>query len=313
MDEAVALVDFNGLLIVFGRDSIIVYENADDVDNMGIIEGISGMGCIARDTVQVIGKDVIFLSDTGLRSLGRSLSDEAMPLTDLSSHVRDTLVLEALAETPVQIKSMYNSLDGYYIISLPLLGKSWYFDLKFPNEDQTLKASTWAFGPTCMMQTQNHDVYMGVTAGFMSEMIGNFDEADSSGANGNSYSLIYEGVWNDFSGVDETVANLTKILKTANVLGSGTPSAPVTLKWAVDYSTVFAEVQLLFDQNPPTQYGIGQYGVDTYASTGDFERVRGSMSRSGQVIKIGIETTIAGNSFALQRIDILAKVGRLAL
>ncbi|MHA2069285.1 MAG: hypothetical protein ACXABY_33410, partial [Candidatus Thorarchaeota archaeon] len=48
MDEATAIADFNGFLVVFGKNSIIIYENPDDVSNMAIVEGIDGEGCIAR-------------------------------------------------------------------------------------------------------------------------------------------------------------------------------------------------------------------------------------------------------------------------
>jgi hypothetical protein len=63
MDEAVALAEFNGLLLVFGKHSIIVYENADDVSNMAIVEGIDGIGCPYRDSIASVGNDIIFASN----------------------------------------------------------------------------------------------------------------------------------------------------------------------------------------------------------------------------------------------------------
>ena len=59
-------------LLVFGEHSIIVYGGADSPASMSIQDTISGVGCIDRKTVQNIGTDLLFLSDDGLRSLGRN-------------------------------------------------------------------------------------------------------------------------------------------------------------------------------------------------------------------------------------------------
>lgn len=310
MDEAVAIVDFNGLLIVFGKESTLIYENADDVNNMALVEGLDGIGCIARDSVQVIGKDIIFLSSSGLRSFGRSIKEESMPLTDISQHIRDSILSLALNETAVEITSVYNSDDGFYLISFPTQGISYMFDLKFPNQDGTWKAATWDIGPTALMYSEDHVMHMAASNGYLSTYTGYRDEDASSGSGGASYQMLFDGVWNDFG---EEVAPFLKIPKNVSVLASGTPASSITFKWAVDYSTVFHERSLAFNTNPPSAYGIAQYGIDTYSATGDFERIRSTLSHSGQVIKVGIETTISGNALALQRLDVLAKVGRLAL
>ncbi len=310
MDEAVALADFNGLLLVFGKRSIIVYENADDVTNMGIVEGIDGTGCIARDTVQKVGNDLAFLSDGGVRLLSRTLQEQSMPLRDISMHVRDDLINLALQETAVQIKSIYHEEDGFYLISLPTAGVSYYFDLKFPNQDGSWKAATWSIAPTAMHWARDNTMYIAVDNGYLSTYINFQDSRDSTGNNGVSYTIDYEGPWVDFG---DEVANYLKMPKNVSLLASGVASASVTFKWAVDYSDTFNTRALTFNQTTPAQFGIGQYGVATYASVGSFERVRSQLAKSGQVLKMGVTTTIDGSSFALQRFDVLAKIGRLAL
>jgi hypothetical protein len=87
----------------------------------------------------------------------------------------------------------------------------------------------------------------------------------------------------------------------------------VSFKWALDYSLTFDTRNITFGNAVPTQYGIGQYDVDSYSISGDFTRKRGAMASTGQVIKIGLAATIQDSEFAVQRIDVLAKIGRLAL
>jgi hypothetical protein len=315
MDEAVALADFNGWLIVFGKDSIIVYESPDDVAVMGIVEGIDGIGCIARDSIQIVGTEIVFLSNTGLRSLGRTIQEKATPIGDLSRHVRDSLLNKLTAETnKTQIKSVYNRNDGFYLLSLPQTGESFYFDLKFPQQDGSWKVTTWDLAPTGLMYSADLTMFMAVDDGFISTYVGFRDGVDSGGSGGSSFSIDYEGVWNDFErGGVEGVSNLLKIPKQVSLLGSGNPSTAVTFKFAYDYSDTFFNIPLNFSTATPAQYGIGQYGLATYATAGSFERVKGQLKATGQVIKTGVTTTIDGQPFAMQRLDLLAKIGRLAL
>ena len=80
-DEIVALSAHNNLLIIFGKHSIVVYEGADSPATMRLVDTIAGVGCVDRDTVQYTGTDVLFLSQTGLRSFGRTVQEKSMPMS----------------------------------------------------------------------------------------------------------------------------------------------------------------------------------------------------------------------------------------
>ncbi len=310
MDTAVAIADFNGFLVVLGRESLIVYRDADDVSSMSIVEGISGTGCISRDSVQAIGKDLLFLSSTGLRTLGRTIKDESMPLTDISYHVRDDLLAKASSIDTSYIRSCFNRQEGFYLLSLPGVGLSYMFDLKKPNPDGSWRISTWDYAPTALMYTEGLDMLLSVGGGYLSTYSNFKDEIASDETGGSSYNINFEGVWNDFG---EDYSSFLKILKSVNVMGSGTTGTDVSFKWAVDYASTFHTRALTFNATPPAQYGIAQYAIDVYSNTGDFERVRGSLQRAGQVIKVGLFAKIDGNRFAVQRIDVLAKTGRIGI
>ncbi len=313
MDEPVALADFNGFLIVFGKDSMIIYENPDDPTVMTIVEGVDGVGCIARDSVQVVGKEILFLSNSGLRTLGRTVKEKSVPMGDVSKNVRDELLTNVAAETTLaDITSVYNSKDGFYLLSLPTAGISYVFDLKFPNQDETLKVGRFDFAPTALSYSEGLVMWMGVTSGFLSKYTGYKDEVASDGTGGASYLSDFEGVWNDFG---EQAAPLLKILKKVSILAAGTPGGTVNFKWAVDYSDAFTQLQLTFNETNPATYGVALYNTasDTYSAVGGFEKVKHALSRNGQVIKIGASVTISGAKFALQRIDLLAKLGKIGI
>ena len=89
-DEIVALAAHNGLLIIFGQHSIVVYQGAEAPATMSLADTVSGVGCVNRNTVQSTGTDVIFLSNTGLRSFGRTIQEKSMPISSLPKTIPQT-------------------------------------------------------------------------------------------------------------------------------------------------------------------------------------------------------------------------------
>jgi len=118
-DKVVALAAHNGFLIVFGRNNIAIYGSPIDVTELTLVDFIPNVGCIARDSVQNTGTDVIFLSDSGVRSLQRVVIEKSLPFRDLSKNVRDELILNVASETPENIKAIYYDRDAFYLLSLP--------------------------------------------------------------------------------------------------------------------------------------------------------------------------------------------------
>ena len=64
-DEIIALAAHNNNLIIFCKKSIVIYANANNINNIYLVEVIKDIGCIARDSVQNIGDDILFLSKDG--------------------------------------------------------------------------------------------------------------------------------------------------------------------------------------------------------------------------------------------------------
>ena len=109
-DTAVAVREWNNLLLVFGKRSILVYGNPDDANNtMLIIESVTDAGCVARDSIQEVGNDMLFLSNGGVQSIGKLLEEKSVPLNDVSKNVKDYVVSLLAAESdPGLIKSTYS-------------------------------------------------------------------------------------------------------------------------------------------------------------------------------------------------------------
>ena len=88
-----------------GLLALLVYQGAenDPTSNISLVEVIDGVGCIARDSIQDIGTDILFLSDTGVRSLGRIIQEKSAPIFDASKKVETYEPVIAAPSAKVQV------------------------------------------------------------------------------------------------------------------------------------------------------------------------------------------------------------------
>ena len=110
---------------------------------MALNEVIRGVGLVSRDSVQAIGDDLVFLSNTGLRSLARTTEKDKLPLTDLSLNVKDTLIRHIGQSSAV--KSIYVENEGIYIMTFTASNITYIFDFKHRTPNNAPRITTWTF------------------------------------------------------------------------------------------------------------------------------------------------------------------------
>ncbi len=303
MDEVTALAEFNGFLIIFGKKSILVYTGADDPSTMSLKDSITGIGCVARDSVQSIGTDILFLSDSGVRTLSRTVqADGSAPIGDISKNVRDYIKGFIGSEDLTAVRSAYHETEGFYVINFPVVGYSFYFNLKIPNQDGTARITMWRdINPKSFLSARDGSLYMGF-AGVIGKYSGYLDNATT-------YDLFYWSSWNDFG---EEVRPFIKIPKKVIVSIVGGSSYTITYKWAFDYKDNFVTSQVAIDVDADAaQYNISEYSEADYSGGDVFTQSLVNMSGSGKLIKLGLQVTINGSNVSFQKLDIYAKLGRM--
>lgn len=229
-DEIVALASHNGYLIIFLKNNILVYSGADgDVaNNIAIADSVTGVGCIARDSVQHTGTDLIFLSKTGVRSLNRTLQENSMPLRELSLNIRDDLVSYLDLETDLgKVKSAYYERDSFYLLTFPGSRLMVYFDLRTALPNGAARAALWVndIGTTytAFCSTSDRKLLLGLPG-----KIGRYDTyLDGS----STYTFKYYTTNTDLG-----EATTNKMLKKADMLIIGSGDQPITLKYGYDYT-----------------------------------------------------------------------------
>jgi hypothetical protein len=129
-DNITGLAAHNNFLIIFGQRQILVYSGATTPSTITLADTVAGIGCIARDSIQSTGKDVLFLSNSGVRSFARTIIEKSVPIGDLSKNVRSDLMNIIAGETLANIKSVYSETEAFYLLVLPFVKEVFCFDTR---------------------------------------------------------------------------------------------------------------------------------------------------------------------------------------
>ena len=304
-DEVQALAAHNGFLFIFGKRQILVYQGATTPSTMTLYDTIGGIGCLARDSVQTTSSDVIFLSNSGIRSLMRTIQEKSAPERDLSKNVRNDLMTDVAAQTLSSIKSVYSEREGFYLLTMPSNKSVYCLDTKVILQDGTSRVTTWdSITPTSLLSRRNGDLYIGKN-GYVCSYSGYLDHEST-------YRMMYYTNNADLGNV-----NQVSILKKISAVVIGGTSQTVSIKWGFDFKANYLSANASIPSQGVAQYGIAEYGANgspvAYYSDGiALQTLTVSASGSGKVVQTGYESDINGAQLSIQKIEIQAKNGKIA-
>ena len=307
-DEVRALVAHNDKLIILGKHSILVYGNAFSPALMTLEDTITGVGCICRNSVQGIGTDVIFMSQDGLRSFGRTVQEKSLPMSDLSLNIKTELIAVLEART-APTASVYSPENSFYLIAFPEQEITYCFDLKGRLENNSYRVTRWTGAPFKSFERKNTDgtLLVGTLDG-LGEYGGYTDEFNVSGTiTPGSYIFRYYSPGLTFG--DPAKLKFLKKLRPTLV---GANSATVYVKWAYDFGTTYTTSEFTVGNQIPFTYNTAgiEYTVAEFTGGEAVSRPPVNASGSGSVITIGLESEINGFALSLQEINVLALMGK---
>jgi hypothetical protein len=298
-DQIIGLAAHNGFLIIFGRNNIAIYGNPIDVTELTLADYIPNVGCIARDSIQNIGTDILFLSDSGIRSLARVIQEKSLPLRDISKNVRDDLVSNVASETASNIKSVYFDRDAFYLLSLPATKFVYCFDMRTPLQDGAARATVWTnLEPKSFLVTAAKELYIG-KPGYIGKYFGHSD-------NNTSYRLSYYTNYFDFDAPAQE-----KILKQIGMVIIGGSGQEIAIKWGFNYNENYFAVTKQLATGTAYEYNIGEYNIAEFSDGIVLDRFKSHVGGKGPIMQVGLEAEINGNPLSLQRIDIYIKQGKI--
>ena len=307
-DDITAVTAYNNRLVVFGRRNIAFFTGAQDPTSteFQMSDHIKGIGCIARDSVQNIGSDVVFLSEDGVRTIGRTIQENASPIGDVSRNVRDEIVQYVEGESEFRIKGVFSQKNAFYLLTLPATGYTYCFDMRAQLQDGSRRVTLWTeITPSAYAVKKDGTLLIGKD-GYVGRYNGFTD-------NGTTYRMSYFTNYFDFGN-----SAIESILKKIRLSVIGATNQDAALKWAFDYNIDYFSTSFVLSEGITSEYNVDEYFSDDdtdneaeYSSGIILDNVSLNIGGKGAVVQIGIEADIEGGGLSLQKMDIFAKNGKL--
>lgn len=298
-DEIMGLAAHNDFLFIFGKKQILVYSGASTPASIVLSDTVGNIGCVARDTIQSIGSDVVFLSDSGVRSLMRTIQEKSAPLRDLSKNVRFDLASSLAGETLANLKSVYSEKEAFYLLILPATLQVYCFDTKQSLQDGASRVTKWdSISPTCAKSLRNGDLYIGKN-GYIGKYGTYLDDTSS-------YRFLYYT-----NNADLGNPNQISILKSITAVVIGGSNQYLTIKWGFDYSGAYQSENIFIPTQVSYEYGTAEYAVADFTSGIPIKALTSNASSAGKIVQTGYEATINGTQLSIQKIEIQAKEGKI--
>ena len=297
-DQIIGLAAHNGFLIIFGRNNIAVYGSPIDVTQLYLADFIPNVGCVARDSVQNTGTDIVFLSDGGVRSLQRVIQEKSLPMRDMSKNVRDELMVSVASETASNIKSVYYERDAFYLLSLPTTKVVYCFDTRGALQDGAARVTIWdSIEPKAFCVNSSKELLIG-RPGYIGKYFGHLDDTAT-------YRLQYYTNYFDFGS-----PTALKILKKIGFVVIGGSGDSVAIKWGFDYKENYQSITKTLDIGSVYEYNIGEYNIAEYSNGIVLDQFQINATGNGTVLQLALEATINGDPLSIQKIDVYVAQGK---
>ena len=247
-DQITGLAAHNGFLFIFGKRQILVYQGATSPSTMSLSDTVEGIGCIARDSIQTTSTDVLFLSNSGVRSLMRTIQEKSAPERDLSKNIRNDLMSVIAGETLANVKSVYSEREAFYLLTTPSIDAVWCFDTKSYLPDGAARVTTWdSISPKSFLSRRDGTLYIGKN-GYVG-LYSTYQDYQTA------YRMLYYTNHADLGN-----QNQTSILKKLSIVVIGGSNQTVTFKWGFDFKTNYLSDNDTIPTQGESYYGIAEYG-----------------------------------------------------
>ena len=297
-DSIRALAAHNGLLIIFGNHSIIVYEGAEAPASMVLADTVAGVGCVCRNSIQHIGTDVLFMSHSGLRGFARTIQEKSMPLTDLSRNVKQELIAQIQNRTE-PTASVYSPENYFYLITFPGSDITYCFDLRGQLENGSYRVTRWVgSGFTSYDRKDDGTLYIGTGDG-IGTYSGYLDNASS-------YQFKYASPALTFG--DPTRLKILKKIRPTLINGAG---YKVSIKWNYDFGEAVKTAFIDVDAQYPAYFNEDdEFTVAEFTSGTNISKINVNANGDGSVVTVGLEAQVNGQPISIQEFNVLALIGK---
>lgn len=334
-DDIVAIEEFGGDLIVFGSFNTVIM-----TDGRGSALGIEPLDLYVSDTIPGLGAvgqfaitravgDLWLLTNHGVTSLGRELQQKSTEFTNLTKQVQ-TQVLQWVKDATQtnDITLAYSPSESFVVLIFPDSDKQIVFDVRATLGDGTYRLTTW----TSDLQTATFNRKLRKLQGSLTGTVGEIFNYSGSKDNDNNFIFSYLSGWlnlgeelnlylkfikrmTSFVLVEANVTIISEVQydfgqKTFQVSKLATRAKTIEwgqFEWSSGVADATGGVWNKDDASAVAGVDMAEWGGGAHVQTLDV-----AMKSGGQYIKVGLSVNTNAGTFALQQINLFAKVGRLA-
>lgn len=328
-DDIVAIEEFAGDLIIFGSFNTIIISDGAGQDiginpsNLYVADTIPGQGAVSQFCITRAAGDLWVLTRTGISTLRREIQERSTPTTNLSRHIQTEIISAMDNESSVDnMTLMYSPEKNLVVLCAPDTGTQYAFDTRVALPDGTYRATTWSSD----LRTLAYDRAAKRVLGSFRSVVGEVMEYTGTTDNGVSFSFDYESGWLELGEEMNTVLKFVKRVTSFVFLGQD-----VVISYKLDYDFGLKSFVL---QNSGSGGVVSEWGTFEWGTNGvydinntdltpgvDYAEWSGSIALrtidapgkgSGQYIKVGLTLDTNSGAFALQQLNLYAKIGRQA-
>lgn len=327
-DSVVGIHAHNGFLYVFGRNSILIYANANAGDPAGengiaLQDAISNVGLVRRDAICNIGTDVLFVDESGVRSMGRVIQEKSTPIGEPSLNIRreiqEVISQEILLDPRWSgIRMEYMPCKSLAVMLCTGLRVAYVFHLNMPSKTGGFKVTRWTncfWSDSCEVKMEEGDVvYLGGRALRGLLRYEGYLEGDEVGVP-EPYIMRFESM---ALALGESPMQ-TSIPKSIHMvcMGEYVPGQANAL-WGFS-DRMIGNREFTIEVEGGSKYNINEFTDDGSGDLAGFYGIGGQLyagykintSGSGELFRAGLEVKVQGGKYALQEIDINYAMGRL--
>lgn len=311
-DAITAIAELAGDLIIFGKENIVIWTDGSgsslgiDPTTIYVGDTFPGIGCVSQFAITRAVGDLWFISSSGLQSLNRSLQDRTTPTNNITQNVQSTFLSYVDAESdPTDITLMYSPREDFVLAIFPASNKIMYFNTKRVMQDRTYRTTEW----TGDLQTAAYRSSDRETLGSLTGTVGEIMTYRDFNDDGVAYDFSYESGWLDLG---EELNQYVKIIKRMSsfVFVQAATSLNFTLKY--DFNTNPRTTSIDIAAGSGAEYSIGEWNLGEYSGGTSIKTLTVPGQGNGQYVKVGVNLNTVSTNFALQQINLYAKIGRIA-
>lgn len=328
-DDIVAIEEFGGDLIVFGSNNTVIWSDGVGAslgilpDNLYVADTIPGQGALSQFAMTRAAGDLWILTSSGIVGLKRELVERSTDITNLSRHVQSAIINSTDAEISLDNITMeYSPRESLVILVFPTTNKQFTFDTRGLMEDGAYRATSW----TSELQTISYIRTTRELLGSLTDVVGEIVQYIGTTDNGESFAFEYLSGWLDLG---EELNSYLKMVKRITSFVFIEKNVTVSYTIAYDFGLKDFTLQNAGAGGVAAEWGTFEWGDngvydinDTNAVAGtDVAEWSGSVALrtidapgkgTGQYLQVGMRLDTNSGGFALQQLNLYAKIGRSA-